>query len=50
MHDLSYIIKANKEEAARQLRNKRKERAKAVERIERANEQKARILAGARGG
>ena len=49
MHDLSYIVKANKAEAERQLRNKRKDQAKARERIERANEQKAKILAGSRG-
>lgn len=49
MHDLSYIIKANKEEAARQLREKRKRQAGAIERIERANKQKSRILSGSRG-
>lgn len=49
MHDLSYIVKANKAEAKRQLDAQTKRDQAARDRITRANEQKARILKGAKG-
>ena len=49
MHDLSYIVKANREEAARQLKIEQERTRKARERIERANAGKARVLKQSRG-
>ena len=49
MHDLSYIVKANKEEERRLLKMDAKRNQAARERIERANAGKTRILKQSRG-